>query len=260
MACPGWSKSVTGRTGDSDSTHTSLLPSPAKSETNNGSAPFDTRPSPPAMTVYVSPEPTRNARIAMCEGSTRLAKAASGVAGVRRAGSAPSFQTGVEEARHALLRNVRGRVGLNGFDQLAGRKLQHPPAVFQFPPALAEGGTKDQPLAVRQRVAQAFRVAAPPGGDARQERLFAQQRPAQGRQKRHECRRLDQPAAERVGDGDVAGPRRFDQPGGAARGVFPQVQRVAVFRVRPRRITFTGSSPASVLSMTRLLRTARSSP
>ena len=61
----------------------------------------------------------------------------------------------------------------------------------------------------------------------------SKQRLAQARQKRHEHRRFDQAAAQRVGDRHVAGVRRVHQAGHAERRFVRQLERIALVAVRP---------------------------
>ena len=86
---------------------------------------------------------------------------------------------------------------------------------------------------LREHVREHARLAAPPGLDARQRELLAEQRAAHARQERHERRRLHDARAERVRDGDVALAHGLQQPGHAQRRVGAQLERVAEVVVEP---------------------------
>ncbi len=64
---------LTGVTGPSERTHTSLLPSPANVDSLNRSPDADTRTNPPGITLYSCLLATRNVRSATCQGRVPLA-------------------------------------------------------------------------------------------------------------------------------------------------------------------------------------------
>ena len=107
---------------------------------------------------------------------------------------------------------------------LAGRKVA---TRFQPAHARAEGRFHEQLVEMFEHVCPRRFLPAPPRRDGRQLELFAQQTPAQPGQEPEERRALQQAAARRVGDGDIAGPKGFKQTRNAQHRVVAQFERVA---------------------------------
>ncbi len=81
-------------------------------------------------------------------------------------------------------------------------------------------------------------LAAPPGGDVRQAQRLAEQDLAEARQEGGEGGCLEQPGAWRIGDHDIAGNGRVDQPGHADRRMRIECQWIKIARIEamPQRI------------------------
>ena len=70
-------------------------------------------------------------------------------------------------------------------------------------------------------------LAAPPGGDRGERKLFAAQTLADARQKAEQARRFEYARAKRIGDQHASGTRRAEQAGHAERGFAAQFERIA---------------------------------
>src|SRR5262245_61116273 len=70
-------------------------------------------------------------------------------------------------------------------------------------------------------------LTAPPGSEARHRELLVEEVLAEARQEAQERVALDEPGAERVADGDLAGARRLHEAGHADQRVRAQLERIA---------------------------------
>ena len=92
---------------------------------------------------------------------------------------------------------------------------------------LGKGGLDDDVVEVCEGPGEGFFLAAPPGGDGGELEVFAEEVAGEAGEKRHDGGRLDEAAAEGVGDVDVAGDDGVDQAGDAEEGVAAELEGIA---------------------------------
>jgi hypothetical protein len=126
--------------------------------------------------------------------------------------------------------------------------------------ALPERGLDDEGLEVVEDVLPRRGLAAPPGGDARQPQVLAQDGPAEGLQEREEGRAFQGGPAELVRDRDAAPMGRVHEPGHAEDGAGVQLQGIAEAGVHPADDAETRFRPPTVRRKTWRSRVVRSAP
>ena len=95
------------------------------------------------------------------------------------------------------------------------------------PAAARKGAAHDLAAQRGLDVVPGRRLAAPPGGQRRQQQFLAEQAARDAGQEALDRRRFEEAVAQRIGHHHVAGAHRLQQPGHAQRRVGAQLQRVA---------------------------------
>src|SRR5205823_1605205 len=138
------------------------------------------------------------------------------------------FQTGLAPRRgggkfQPCLTDEEVRLELDGaFQRVAtgGGNFAGLPDASQ---AWAKGGFHEQMVQMLQHISLRRLLTAPPGRDGWQFELLAEEVPTESGQEGKEGGALQQSAAERVGNGDVAGAKGFEQTGHAQRRAVAQL-------------------------------------